>query len=325
MYSSNDEFLGNIVVDNITRDNINIYIRKDRDNYASVVDAIVLLTQRPREICADVIPILFELADFRASVRTFEDFPEPALRCDDLINLLLHLPGRECLFRLHRYCEHLIAYLDGDIMLAGKIDNRRNRFENEINSALHPPRKRCKYSFANKLEELDKIVEKHAQVAKRLEKFSKSIGSYPEDGTKQELLEFFTKKCIACINEEETSSEDSNNATTINEERRKTIEDAMKKSNSKRVHGVDEVKWTDIIVQMGYRPEWQLTRMCGKLGAKMKRENGETKGSSFGGRCEKFVYYESDLPKMQEIIDNVYAEQKDCFIVESEDFAMHEF
>ena len=95
-----DEYLGNITYENLTRENVHLYIRKDKDNYACLLDCLCLVLLREPYEYVKVQTKLIE--KIQVEYRNFEDdIGVPALQCSDLLDTLIQLleekPFSDCI------------------------------------------------------------------------------------------------------------------------------------------------------------------------------------------------------------------------------------
>ena len=162
-----DEYLGNITVDNITSKNIDHYIRKDKDNHGCFIDAIALLTQRNKYDCADIESILLSRMNLEGKdlLYNFENENLVGLTCETIITSLLLLPGRECLYRLYKYGDVLVRYLEGNLFILDKINLRVEHRDEELRKLI--TRKRQHESKFDKIDyEVTKVMRLSKQIAK---------------------------------------------------------------------------------------------------------------------------------------------------------------
>jgi len=294
-----DEFLGNVIVDNITPDNVGSYIRKDADDYANLLDAMLLITRRDIDICENAISHLSTQSGILPVSRMFHGDDYPALKCKELILFLNEIPGRDALYRLYRYSESIIIYLNGEIVDAQPVNLKRENNERDIISLTNPRKRRHTDIFASKIRSLDKMIDKYEIVHDRMDKF------YSISDANNSFTDHFYAKCFDILETTETSSE-SSDSEYVNVERRRAVNEAIIKTESNRCHGTNELTWTRVVEELGYEKfTWRQMMDCGRMGADMKRANGESKSSKYKGKREQFVYYESDREGMTEIIKQV--------------------
>mgnify|MGYP001171592413 CR=1 FL=1 len=312
MDTSVDEYFGNITFENITRENISAYIRKDGDNFGCLLDCLSLILLRPKNECIEVQKAIANRM-YSVDFRQFKEdinMPALALQCSELLDALLMLPGREALFRLYRYVDVLIYYLDASPLLASKVNLTKEVRDNEISTLVRQKRPRFD-GKSEKIRKLNKICREKIEYLNAISSVEQVFNDREKFGVRNAdfhaLKKQFYDEVYAidlCL---ESSSEDTELCPQkVNAERKNEALRHKERAANKRRRGLNEVTWTSLISSLGFENRWRERLECGKLGAKYKQSVGDNKEVDLNSNENKYVYHEKDRQAMEEIVRHVY-------------------
>ena len=293
-----DEFLKCINVYAISSYNISSYIRKN-GKYACVLDAMALITDR--EPCCLVKTLSYMLENYPCPNLqvTFSNGDglkekEIGMHAEALIDFLCHLPGRDSRYRLYKYSDAILKYLDGDPFLVNKIIEARQNEDDKITKSMkrkHSNTDDYKKKIA-KIREFEMFIQENTTFQE-----SYTPSPYFHEEVNRVIHEFYS-------NQEE---EEEGDFRAINEIRREEVESFMYIEEARRLKRTDEISFNQVIAELGFEDDFFRRIKCYELGGQMKEKKGH-KPVAKKGKKAAYIYTKDDLDEMREIVKNVYSE-----------------
>lgn len=292
-----------INIQNITSFNISSYVRRN-DKLGCVIDVMALVLDREAYSLTETLKILLDKfpsehvqVDFESTndCRCFSK--EIGMECDELIKFVSKIPGGDCKYRLYRYAEPIIQHLNGTNLSIQHILESKHEEEyilkTEISATM---RKRpLNFDYVGKLKrvrQFEDLIAEHTS----FENYnpSEEFIAY----TKNMIREFYTN-----IQVPETQS----NFEIINQMRKEEFETYQYTNETAKIRKSDEITWSQVIRELGYKDEFFIRSECAKAGSNMKRRKGHKKVAK-RGRESVYIYTAEDLEEMKQIVQNVYTQ-----------------
>jgi predicted DNA-binding ArsR family transcriptional regulator len=211
---------------------------------------------------------------------------------DDLIPFLCRIPGRECRYRLYRYSEPILKYLDGDQFLVRYIIDAK---EGEDEKIMRSTKRKATY---------DEYKVKVARI-RDFEMFIHQNTNFPE-GYKPSSQ--FSDKINEIKMEFYGRNEKDLDINLINEMRKEEVENFMYIEEVSKLKKTDEINFNQVIRDLGYDDDFFRRIKCYEYGGDMKNNKGHKKVTKRGRHKMEYIYTEEDLDEMKEIVRRVYAE-----------------
>lgn len=246
-----DEYLGNITYDNITETNIHHYVER-------VEDSGILMAN-----VKDCISLISDTSDATVVMDVFQKIANGNgyMNSSDLITCLCKIPGRASLYRLYRYSDVLIKYLNGSPMETEAVLRAMDLNAERVQSLV-----KVKNDPVQILNSTLEGCRKICPIIKEFEEFSKYI---PDSDRKRKYVETFYENVYETLFQETDKSSE-----YINQQRKKRVKEAILLKDVTRCNGSRQITWTDIIHEMGMPNTRNLRTECGRLAVKNRRENG---------------------------------------------------
>ena len=291
-----DEYLKSINVWAISNYNISSYIRKN-GKFACVLDVMALVMDREPFCLVQTLKYMLETypcnhsqVSFPCNDPTSRD-KEIGMQVEDLIPFLCRIPGRESRYRLYRYAEPLLKYLEGDqFLIQYIIDCKDQEDENIIKTTKRKCTSGNYKSKIAKMREFELYIHEQTQFPSGYEP---SAQFYVEI---EEIKENFYGK-----------QEVELDATVVNDMRKEEVENFMYIEEASKLKRTDEITFNQVIVNLGYEDDFFKRIKCYEYGGEMKKSKGH-KRISKKGRDSVYVYTDDDLDEMREIVKRVYTE-----------------
>ena len=289
-----DEYLKTINVWAISSYNISSYVRKC-GKYACVIDVMALIMDREPHCLIQTLKYMLETYPCRHSQVKFPSNNDASTKeieigmtIEDLIPFLCNIPGRECRYRLYRYAEPILKYLDGDQFLVKCIvDSKEKEDENIIRSTK---RKCSNENYKSKIAKL-----------REFELYLHENTCFPVDYVASD--EFY--QAVNKIKETFYSTdEDDLEIDKVNEMRKEQVENFMYIEETSKLKKTDEITFNQVIKDLGYEDDFFKRIKCYELGGTMKEKKGHRKIAKKGK--SGYIFTMDDLEEMKEIVKEVY-------------------
>ena len=291
-----DEYLKSINVWAISTYNIGSYIRKN-GKFACVLDVMALVMDREPfcllntlKYMLDTYPCKHSQVSFPGNDPTSRD-KEIGMLVEDLIPFLCRIPGRETRYRLYKYAEPILKYLEGDQFLIQYILNAK---EEEDENIIKKTKRKCvddNYKCKiRKMREFELYIHEQTQFPCGYEPSPQFFAEIEEIKEK-----FYGKREVEL------------DTTEVNEIRKEEVENFMYIEEAKKLKKTDEITFNQVIMDLGYEDDFFKRIKCYEYGGEVKKSKGH-KRISKKGRDSVYVYTDEDLEDMKEIVKKVYDE-----------------
>jgi len=237
-----------------------------------------------------------------------EDGPVTGIACDKAILFLNHIPGRNAHYRLHRYAEVLIEYLNlkpdaiNNISRAHQFTETDNASSNLTIDAI--------LDLQNKMLMFEEMENKIRKVQYDNIRMASEIIA----GVGPEQMDWVVKRLDNCDSISNKLHLQMNDAlissravdiNAVNARKRDIIFSEME-------HGsrIGDVQWSSIIRNLGYdEKDWSKLYKCGRIGLQRKRERGDAirRTDPNSNKKRKIIYDKNDVPMMEDIVRSVYS------------------
>ena len=294
MNSVMDEYLKSINVWAISSYNISSYIRKE-GRHACVLDALALIMDR--EPCSLVRTLQYMLDTYPCSHQQISfsngDIKEKeiGMEVEELIPFLCKIPGRDSRYRLYKYSDAILKYLDGDHFLVQYIIDAK---DNEDNSILRSTKRKHEYvdykNKISKMREFELFIHESTQFPP----------GYEPSGNFYYEINVAREKFYSNVQEVGDFS-------SINEMRKQEVDSFMYIEEAKRLKKTDELSFNQVISELGFEDDFFKRIKCYEIGGEMKQKKGH-KIIQKKGRKPGYLYTTDDLDEMREIVKKVYNE-----------------
>lgn len=293
-----DECLNTINIWAISAYNISVYVRKSTnqdDVFGCVIDVMALIMDRDSSSLVRTLKYMLETYPCNHSQILFQSSDdvqsyEIAMTINDMIPFLCKIPGRECRYRLYRYAEPLLKYLNGDQFLIQTILQEKNNEDQMIFQKI-------KRKVEDTCERRNKIMR-----MREFELFIYDQTQFPDNYTPSEM---YTKTIEAMREEFYKTEEETNDIEIVNELRKDAVESFMYIEEAKKLKKTDEITFLQVIQEMGYVDDFFKRIKCYDEGEYMKRSKGH-KMISKKGKEQAYIYTRDDLDDMREIVKRVF-------------------
>ena len=298
MNGSMDEYLKSINVWAISSYNISSYIRKS-GKYACVLDVMALVMDRESFSLTHTLAYMLETYPCKHSQIAFtgndpgSTDKEIGMLVQDLIPFLCRIPGRESRYRLYRYAEPLLKFLEGDQYLVQFIIDAKTEEDEMI---YRTTKRKCssdnyKVKIA-KMREFELYIHEQTQFPSGYEPSSQF---YIEI---EEIKENFYGK---------RTNEVELDATAVNDMRKEEVESFMYVEEASKLKKTDEITFNQVIQDLGYEDDFFKRIKCYEYGGEVKKSKGHKRVTK-KGRDSVYVYTNDDLEDMRGIVRRVYSE-----------------
>ncbi|MBJ23994.1 MAG: hypothetical protein CMB64_04920 [Euryarchaeota archaeon] len=278
-----DEYLGNIEWYNITDNNIHQYIKKNSENGGHFLDTLALVTNYSKS----QLNIEFAKDLLNNYGYSSNDIYNLYIQCEDLMGVLLQIPGRGNIHRLYRYGEQIIKYLGGNILLMNRIIKKHEVEDDEVSNLISKTN--------HKKKDYSKSIERSLEIAHVVNEFETCLQNSVHNFS-DELRDIFYQNCKEYL----CSSEDiamSQIVEGISERKKRIIEDKEMYQN-KRCKS-NEMTWSQVVREKGYHLDKAKLRLCGTYGKSYKKLMGYD-------TSENKYYYDRDRKMMDRLVEYVY-------------------
>jgi len=294
-----DEYLKTVNVWAISPQNISLYVRKN-GKFACVLDVMALVMDRENyrliqtlKYMLDKYPCKHSQMSFRGNDGVTEN-KEIGMQAEDLIPFLCRIPGRESRFRLYKYAESILKYLDGDQFLIQYIIDSREKEDEKIIQTTK--RRAISDNFRTKIakmREFELFMHEQTQFP---------CGCQPSDHFYTQIDKI--KEEFYQVGQEEKEEMD---VTLVNEMRKEEVESFMYVEEAKKLKLTDEITFNQVIQDLGYEDDFFKRIKCIDIGGEMKREKGHKMLTKKGKNEFAYTYTKEDLDEMKEIVKRVYS------------------
>lgn len=294
-----DEYLKTINVWAISNQNIASYVRKN-EKFACVIDAMALIMDRESYLLVDSLKYMLGTYPCKHLKVSFPKQDSPyknmeeigiGMECDDLIQFLCKIPGRECRYRLYRYAEPLIRYLNGDQFLVNVILQSK---ENEDNFVLQ--RSKRKIQFTNYEEKIKKLRDFELFICDN----SKFPDDYCASAQFREQIEKIKNEFYIKFDDDRTED-----FTEVNDMRKIEVENFMYIQEASKLKKTDEITFSQVICDMGLEDDFFKRMACYRIGGEMKEQKGHRKIAKKGSNSQ-YIFTKDDLEDMKKIVKRVF-------------------
>lgn len=292
-----DEYLKSINVWAISQYNISSYVRK-KDSQACVLDAMALVMDRESYLLLDALRYMLDTYPHTHQQIYFQKQDDNmelqiGMTCENLIRFLCNIPGKECRYRLYRYSEALIKYLEGDHFLINVIINSKESEDTCIMKKCQQKRKAESYKekicrfreFEMYMYEKTQFPGNHEPSKEFIEEMDKIKKNFYQCPDTSESLDF----------------------VEVNEMRKIEVENFMYIQEASKLKKTDEVNFSQIITDMGYKDDFFKRMKCFEYGEAMKENKGHKKVARKGTES-KYLFTLDDIDDMKLIVAKVYNE-----------------
>ena len=297
MNVSMDEYLKSINVWAISSHNISSYIRKS-GKFACVLDVMGLIMDREWFTLTRTLVYMLETFPCKHSQIVFTGHDcgstdsEVGMVIEDLIPFLCRIPGRETRYRLYRYAEPLLKYLDGDQFLLQYIINAKNEEDDVI---IRTAKRKC--SSENYKVKIAKMREFELYIHEQ----TKFPNGYEPSAQFYNEVEHIKDKFYGKHEEKELD------ASAVNDMRKDEVENFMYVEEATKLKRTDEITFNQVIHDLGYEDDFYRRLKCYEYGGDMKKNKGHKRVTK-KGRDSVYVYTDEDLDEMRDIVKRVYSE-----------------
>ena len=289
-----DEYLKTINIWAISSYNISAYVRKT-GKYACVIDAMALVMDRESYTLFNTLKYMLETYPCNHSQISFSNNPQNkdiAMMVDDLIPFLCKIPGRECRYRLYRYAEPLLKYLEGDQFLLQQIINAKDSEDQRILN-----------SVKRKINHHEDFKSKIAKL-RDFEMYVYESTYFPSDWKPSDA---FLREIDKIRNDFYSRGDNKLDIEEINEKRKDEVESFMYIEEASKLKKTDEISFGQVIQDLGYEDDFFKRLKCYEYGSDMKEKKGHKKICKKGRQCG-YIYTDEDIEEMRKIVKNVYEE-----------------
>ena len=291
-----DEYLKSINVWAISKYNIASYIRKS-GKFACVLDVMALIMDRETYCLINTLKYMLEAYPCKHSQISFPGIEvgssdkEIGMQVEDLIPFLCQIPGKETRYRLYKYAEPILKYLEGDQFLIQHIINARE--EEDENIIRSTKRKHTNENYKSKIAKLREFeLYIHEQT-----RFPNGYEPSPQFYSEIEEIKdkFYGKRDVEL------------DVTIVNDMRKEEVENFMYIEEASKLKKTDEITFNQVISALGYEDDFFKRIKCYEYGGEMKQSKGH-KRISKKGRDSVYMYTDEDIDEMKEIVKKVYSE-----------------
>ena len=262
-----DEYLKSINVWAISSHNISSYIRKN-GKYACVLDVMALVMDREPFCLVQTLKYMLDTYPCKHSQISFPGCDpastdkEIGMQVENLIPFLCHIPGRDCRYRLYKYAESLLKYLEGDQFLIQHIINAK---EEEDENIMRNTKRKC--TTDNYKTKISKMREFELYLYEQTQ-FPKGYEPSAQFFTEIEQIKdnFYGKQEVEL------------DVTVVNDMRKEEVESFMYIEEATKLKKTDEITFNQVIVDMGYEDDFFKRIKCYEYGGDMKKSKGHKIG-----------------------------------------------
>tara|TARA_B100001287_G_C22618866_1_gene498991 strand:+ start:83 stop:952 length:870 start_codon:yes stop_codon:yes gene_type:complete len=285
-----EEYLKTVNLSAISCHNISCYVKK-KEGFACVLDVMALVMDREPWRLIPTLKYMIEHYQCNYKNISFSDEEhEIGMKVDDLIPFLCHIPGRDCKYRLYKYSDVLLKYLDGNQFWINYIIENREKEDSLIWNTIK--RTSIHEDYRSKIKKI-----------RDFELFVKDNITFPDNYTASS--EFYNE--IDVIRKEFYSQKIAkDNQKCINELRHQEINKFAYVENANKLKTTDEISFNQVIYDLGYQDDFFKRIKCFEYGSEMKEKKGHKMINKKGESV--YIYTREDLDDMIQIVHRVYSE-----------------